>query len=125
MCTTYLPTIFSLLPAVVQNGIKEITKKTSKGSTGSTLVNSYDKLFFLSEKEITGKNTLSFAGEGTQYQYYINGGSKIKNRNSSPISWWTRSPTDGSGSFVAISTSGGVLSSGASATNAVSFAFCF
>lgn len=126
MCTTHLANIFELLPVIVQNNIKEVTKKTSKGSTQSTIVSSANKLFLLSEIEILGtRNGNSYAGEGVRYDYYVNGGSVIKNIKSTPVKWWTRSPTNGTGSFVAISSTGLIASTGASTSNAVSFAFCF
>jgi hypothetical protein len=125
MCTTHLLDIFSLLPTVVQNAIREVNKTTSKGTTQSALISSTDKLFLLSEKEVTGLVKNSFSGEGTQYSYYANGGSSIKHYTGNPVRWWTRSPTTGTGSFAVIETNGTGSSNGASLSNGVSFAFCF
>ena len=126
MCTTHLVDIFKLLPVMVRNNIREVTKKTSKGSTQSTLISSDNKLFLLSEIEILGtRGGNSYAGEGSRYDYYLNGGSVIKHINSNPTKWWTRSPTNGTGSFVTIVENGMATSNGASTFNAVSFAFCF
>jgi hypothetical protein len=125
MCTTHIANIFSLLPTVVKNAIREVNKITSKGTTQSSLVSSKDKLFLLSEKEVTGLVKNSFSGEGTQYSYYANGGSSIKRIGENPVRWWTRSPTTGTGSFAVIETNGSGSSNGASLANGVSFAFCF
>ena len=125
MCTNYITNIFSLLPTAVQNAVRVVNKKTSKGTTQSNLVISKDKLFLLSEKEVTGLVKNSFSGEGTQYSYYANGGSPIKHFGGNPVRWWTRSPTTGSGSFAIIETNGSGSSNGAALSNGVSFAFCF
>ena len=80
MRSTHLPAIMNLMPAEVKAAIKEVQKKTSAGSQSSSIQTTNDKLFLLSEIEIFGSTTYSFAGEGTQYDYYKAGNSKVKNR---------------------------------------------
>ena len=88
MRTTHLPAILALMPTEVQNGIREVSKKASVGGASSTIETVSDKLFLLSEVEIFGSTTYSAAGEGTQYDYYKAGNSKVKKRNSSAAIWW-------------------------------------
>ena len=65
------------MPSEVQNGIKQVKKLTSAGNKSSTINSTDDKLFLLSEIEIFGTTSNSFAGEGKQYDYYKAGNSKI------------------------------------------------
>ena len=126
MRQTHLPAILSQMPTEVQNGIREVNKLTSAGSQSSTINTTADKLFLLSEIEIFGSVSYSKSGEGTQYDYYKAGNSKVKNRNGSAGFWWERSPHGGSGIyFCYVYSSGSVNYDYASYENAVSFAFCF
>ena len=67
MRTETMPTLKLLLPAEVQAGIRPVKKLTSAGDQSSSIVTTNDDLFLLSEIEIFGSTTYSFAGEGTQY----------------------------------------------------------
>ena len=126
MRQTHLPAILALMPTEVQNGIREVNKLTSAGSQSSTINTTADKLFLLSEIEIFGSVTHSKSGEGTQYDYYKAGNSKVKNRNGSAGFWWERSPHGASSIyFCHVYSSGSVNYDYASYENAVSFAFCF
>lgn len=125
MRTTHLPALFALLPSEIQNGIREVNKLTSAGNGASTINTTADKLFLLSEIEVFGSKTYSYNGEGTQYEYYKAGNSKIKNRINSPTIWWERSPCTQSGIFCYVSTSGSPDYIGASYSYGVAFAFCF
>lgn len=121
-----LPSIFTLLPPEVQNGIQEINKLTSAGSKSSTINTTADKLFLLSEIEIFGNVSDSVAGEGSQYAYYSAGNSKVKNRSGSADSWWERSPRGSdTTSFCCVYKNGGDGYGGASLSLSVPFAFCF
>ena len=93
MRTTHLPAILALMPTEVQNGIREVNKLTSAGNYSTTINTTADKLFLLSEVEIFGSTHYSAAGEGTQYDYYKAGNSKVKKRNGSAANWWERSPS--------------------------------
>ena len=85
--TADLPIILATMPAEVQAAIKEVSKKTSAGAGASNILTTADKLFLLSEIEVFNSNTNSFAGEGSQYSYYANGGSTAKKLNNTTISW--------------------------------------
>ena len=126
MRTTHLPAILDLMPAEVKAAIREVQKKTSAGNKSSSTQTTNDKLFLLSEIEIFGSTTYSFAGEGTQYAYYQAGNSKVKNRNGSAGSWWERSPRSGnSAAFCLVSSSGTAYADNAGASRGVAFGFCF
>lgn len=126
MRQTHLPAILALMPTEVQKGIREVNKLTSAGS-GSAIINTTaDKLFLLSEIEIFGSVSYSKSGEGTQYDYYKAGNSKVKNYNGSAHKWWERSPdSDNSGYFCSVSTSSTASINNARGSIGVSFAFCF
>ena len=126
MRTNHLPAILARMPTEVQNGIREVNKLTSVGSNSSTINTTADKLFLLSEIEIFGSCTYSAAGEGTQYDYYKAGNSKVKNRNGSAASWWERSPSASNSADFCIVYSGGIADSVyAKYYNGVAFGFCF
>ena len=126
MRSAHLPAILALMPTEVQNGIREVNKLTSAGSKSSTINTTADKLFLLSEVEIFGSTTYSAAGEGTQYDYYKAGNSKVKRRNGSAANWWERSPYAGfSASFCMVGSNGGANNYGASRAYGVAFGFCF
>lgn len=126
MRTTHLPAILSKMPTEVQNGIREVNKLTSAGDQSTTINTTADKLFLLSEVEIFGSTTNSAAGEGTQYDYYKAGNSKVKNRNGSAAFWWERSPyASGSALFCLVNSKGHASSNRASGASGVAFGFCF
>lgn len=126
MRSTHLPVILSLMPTEVQNGIREVNKLTSAGNKSSTINTTADKLFLLSEVEIFGSTSYSAAGEGTQYDYYKAGNSKVKNRNGSAAAWWERSPYVRSTTrFCVVYSNGSADRSYASFAYGVAFGFCF
>ena len=126
MRQTHLPAILSQMPTEVQNGIREISKLTSAGSQSATINTTADKLFLLSEIEIFGSVSYSKSGEGTQYDYYKAGNSRVKNYNGSALTWWERSPNGGhSLHFCDVSGNGYVAYDSANRTFGVAFAFCF
>ena len=124
--TTTLPSILAFMPSEVQTGIKAVNKLTTAGSQSATINTTADKLFILSEVELFGATTYSFAGEGAQYEYYSNGGSKVKKVNGSADHWWERSPYNGNtASFCMVYNTGAANTNTASYSRGVSFAFCF
>lgn len=126
MRTTHLPAILNLMPAEVKAAIKGVQKKTSAGSGSSSIQTTNDKLFLLSEIEIFGSTSYSYAGEGNQYDYYKAGNSKVKNLNGSARSWWERSPYSSySADFCFVDSSGNAIANGASYSYGVAFGFCF
>ena len=126
MRQTHLPAILALMPTEVQNGIREVNKLTSSGSQSSTINTTADKLFLLSEIEIFGSVSYSKSGEGTQYDYYKAGNSKVKNRNGSAARWWERSPYASSSTYFCMVLPGGSADYGnADSAHGVPFGFCF
>ena len=126
MRNTHLPAILDLMPAEVQAAIREVQKRTSVGNQSSSIQTTNDKLFLLSEIEIFGSTNYSFAGEGTQYDYYKAGNSKVKNRSGSAYGWWERSPySSSSTAFRGVNSNGKAGANNASASRGVAFGFCF
>lgn len=121
-----LPAILALMPTEVQNGIREVNKQTSEGDYSATINTTVDKLFLLSEIEIFGSITYSYKGEGTQYDYYKAGNSRVKNYNGKAFGWQERSP-DGynSTSFCFVTHSGSADYDRASVGYGAAFGFCF
>lgn len=126
MRTTHLPAILNLMPAEVKAAIRDVQKKSSAGNQSSSIQTTNDKLFLLSEIEIFGSTTYSFAGEGKQYDYYKAGNSKVKNLSGSARAWWERSPySSDSTAFCRVNGSGSANANSASFSCGVAFGFCF
>ena len=126
MRQTHLPDILALMPTEVQNGIREVNKLTSAGSQSATINTTADKLFLLSEIEIFGSVSYSKSGEGTQYDYYKAGNSKVKKFNGSAHIWWERSPYGSNSTrFCYVSSNGGAYYYNAGYAFGVAFGFCF
>ncbi len=121
-----MSTYKSQLPAALRNVIKTVKKKSGTGggsSSGTQQTN--DDLFLLSEIEIFGTTTYSVAGEGTQYEWYKAGNSRIKKVNGSANAWWERSPySGGTDNFCYVYSSGSANGYIASGSFGVSFGFC-
>ena len=126
MRSEHLPAILSKMPTEVQNGIREVNKLTSAGNKSSTINTTADKLFLLSEVEIFGSVSYSKRGEGTQYDYYKAGNSKVKKRNGFAAYWWERSPrANNSAFFCLVGSNGNANNDIASNAYGVAFGFCF
>ena len=120
-----MSTFLSQLPSDLQSVIKAVNKLVSVGNNTSTIETVSDKLFLLSEVEIFGSTTYSFAGEGSQYDWYKAGNTKVKKVNGSAHNWWERSPRSGSTvHFCCVDSNGGVGNGYASDSTGVSFGFC-
>ena len=121
-----MSTYKSQLPEALRNVIKTVKKKSGTGggsSSGTKQTN--DDLFLLSEIEIFGTTTYSVAGEGTQYEWYKAGNTKVKKVNGSANYWWERSPYSGSTiNFCYVDSSGDAGYNSANASYGVSFGFC-
>lgn len=121
-----MSTYKSQLPAALRNVIKTVKKKSGTGggsSSGTQQTN--DDLFLLSEIEIFGTTTYSVAGEGTQYEWYKAGNSRIKKVNGSAGLWWERSPYSGNTNyFCSVYSSGDADGNTANVSFGVSFGFC-
>ena len=126
MRSTHLPAILALMPSEVQAGIREVNKLTSAGSQSSTINTTADKLFLLSEIEIFGSVRYSKSGEGTQYDYYKEGNSKVKKYNGITKDWWERSPYGSHYTgFCDVASSGNADYINATWDLGVAFCFCF
>ena len=107
--TTYLNTNFynALSTTTFRNLIKTVTKKNLSTHTGTTTINTSDKIFLPSYPEVFGTTVYSnyISGgavsnyEGTQYNYFSTSSNRIKywNNNGANSStagaWWLRSPS--------------------------------
>lgn len=126
MRTRTMPILKAEMPAEVQAGIRPVNKLTSAGGQSSSIVTTSDELFLPSEVEVFGSITNSFSGEGTQYEYYQAGNSKVKNWKGSAGNWWERSPLSGtSAPFCFVSGGGTAAAVNASNSFGVAFGFCF
>lgn len=118
------------LPTYIQNMMKQVEKLTSAGSRSSTIKISNDYAFLLSEIEIFGSATYSYAGEGKQYQYFKNATAnryKKPRYSSTYVSgqYWTRSPySSGSDSFCGVGRGGGANADSASNTGGIAPCLC-
>jgi hypothetical protein len=118
------------LPTYIQNMMKQVEKLTSAGSRSSTIKISNDYAFLLSEIEIFGSATYSYAGEGKQYQYFKNATAnryKKPRYSSAYVSgqYWTRSPySSGSDSFCGVGRGGGANADSASNTGGIAPCLC-
>lgn len=125
MRSTHLPAILALMPIEVQNGIREVNKRTMLSSSIRPKTTA-DKLFLLSEIEIFGSVTYSYKGEGTQYDYYKADNNKKKTRNGIKAEWWERSPKNSdSEKFCLVGLNGIADANFASEEMSVAFGFCF
>lgn len=126
MRTQTMPALKALLPAEVQAGIRPVKKLTSAGNKNPSIVTTSDELFLPTEVEVFGSITYSAAGEGTQYEYYQAGNSKVKKLNGSAYSWWERAPRSSySTDFCRVFSAGSANADYASFLFGVPFAFCF
>ena len=111
---------FSFLAALtpdLQNALRKCTKYTNNvgnNNTEAAISPTEDWAFLLSEYEVQGVRIYANEFEQNyqqQYEYFANGNSKIKYKqsdNSTTIYWWLRSPSaTNSTSFCRVSTSGG------------------
>ena len=120
-----MSTFLSQLPSDLQSVIKAVNKLVSVGNNTSTIETVSDKLFLLSEVEIFGSTTYSFAGEGSQYDWYKAGNTKVKKVNGTVTAWWERSPDKSNIINFCVVTDNGYHSySDADTRFGVSFGFC-
>ena len=109
----------------LQSVIKPVNKLTAGSGNTSAIVTVSDKLFLLSEVEIFGSTKYSFAGEGSQYDWYKAGNTKVKKVNGSASYWWERSPCSGNTTnFCCVGVGGSFDGDTASKSHGVSFGFC-
>ena len=115
------PKLKQVMPAEVVAALKAVTKKTTAGGASSSIDTTSDTLFLLSEIEVQGTRTHSYAGEGTQYAYYKTAANRKKNR-----AWYLRSPRINSTScFCRTGWDGEADWSVASEVDGIAAAWCF
>ena len=126
MRTSTMATLLSQLAPDLKNAIIKVKKLTSVGIQSAPINVTEDSLFLLSEVEIFGFTAYTNAGEGSQYEYYQSGNSRVKTVNGSVSFWLERSP-DGSNSegFCSVNSNGTALGGNfASGSGGVAFGFC-
>lgn len=140
MRTQTLQTILSQLPSDLQTAIKLVNKPTANNGnqTPVSIINSQDKLFLFSPKELFGVNQYSHDGEGTQYEYFNKNNwqnaptsaapNRVKylaNGTGAASNWWLRSPhATGATTFCSILTPGYANYYSASTAYGVCVGFC-
>ena len=122
------------LPSDLQAVLKQCTKYTNNvgaSSTQSAVTATKDWVFLLSEYEVQGSISYANTYEQNyqqQYQYYANGNSKVKYRQSATDStayWWNRSPHASlSTAFCFVYTDGSATDSYASFSFSLAPGFC-
>ena len=127
MRTSTMVTMKGYLPSAWRTAIKPVNKASGTGggsSSGTETVS--DSCFLLAEVEVFGNTIISVVGEGTQYAYYKEGGSKVKNLKGRDFPWAERSPrSDNSSDFCAVTIDGGVAAiSAVDSFAGVAFGFC-
>lgn len=123
--SSVLSSELSRLPSAVSSAIREVSKKTTVGGYSTTLETTREKLFLLSEKELFNTIKHSRVAEGTQYEYYANGGSNVKTTNGSKKGWWLRSPYAVSTTMFCLAQDGSLQLDQPTYEHGVSYAFCF
>ena len=116
-------TMLNALPDYMIDGITTVKKEYKNGESGS-IVTCDDKLWCLSEKELT--NGTTYGDEGEFYEYWAshnNADDRIKKYNESAHYWWLRS-VNSSASFRRVGSTGVPGNSGASLAYGVVFCFC-
>ena len=146
MRTVYMERFYTLLPADLQALIKPVVKLTGTGGGGNDITSTDDKLFLLSDVEVTGDegNYADGAAEGEQYDYFkrlaaadtddeddedeptYDREKAIKLRsNGGSYAWWLRSPlVSGTTHFRCVVYDGYIYSTLANLASGVSFGFC-
>lgn len=143
MRTVYMERFYTLLPADLQALIKPVVKLTGTGGGGNDIASTDDKLFLLSDVEVTGDegNYADGAAEGEQYDYFkrlaaadtddedeptYDREKAIKLRsNGAAAGWWLRSPhVSITTNFRYVINGGNINSNLAHYAYGVSFGFC-
>ena len=100
--TDNLPTILDTMPANFTRNIKEVVKLSANGDSkvGTGIIQTTDKFFIPSAVELgLGSDTkmYNYAGEGTTYKFYADGGSRVKQKSTiaENFAWFTRTPSNG------------------------------
>lgn len=126
--TTQLPAILETMPDVVKTNIREVAKKSNRTNT-TTLEETADKLFSLSEVELRGVSQYGPATDEVQYEYYKAGNAHDRVWWDGVASYWQlRTVVKNNASRYTVGSlqaNGGFGSLTATSYVAFSFAFCF
>lgn len=120
--------ILGMLPEEVAMAVRGLYKQAAAGNGSDSVYPMREFTFLLCAEEVFGTyGSYNHKGEGTQYEYYKNGGSTIKTGpNGSAATWWLRSAYDGNAAwFCEVLPSGELSADNASARHNISFGFCF
>ena len=118
-------TLLSQLASDLKNAIVKVKKPNYSNSLSNAVEATEDSLFLLSEVEIFGSTTRAKAGEGSQYEYYQSGNSRVKTVNGSASERWERSPRGSlNTTFCCVNNNGNTYNENASESIGVSFGFC-
>ena len=124
MRTSTMPTLQSGMP----DTLAQVKVPYVDYNNQNTILYSDDYMFLPAEKEVFGTPTYSIQVEAdalTQFAYYKNGGSKIKNFSGSAAWWWLRSVLSSHSNFFCRVTSSGYENfEAASVTSGVAPCFC-
>ena len=123
MRTSTMPTLQSGMPdTLAQVRVPYVNYEQS------TILYSDDYLFLPAEKEVSGTRKYSIEAEAnalTQFAYYKNGGSIIKNFSGSAVHWWLRSAYyNSSSNFCFVAASGKYNNNYASTSLGAAPCFC-
>lgn len=123
-------TIYGYIPQDIKAEIKTVAKKTSTGSTQSTIITSSDNLFLFSEVELFGVEKNAYSGEGYQYPVFSDNNSRIKKLNNGiggDAMYWERSPSATQNGIFGCTNygNGDYYVAVASQSNGVAFGFSF
>lgn len=116
-------TMLNALPDYMIDGITTVKKEYKNGENGS-IVTCDDKLWCLSEKELTGSTT--YGDEGELYEYWAshnNSEDRIKRYNGNAKDWWLRSVHSSAG-FRNVNNNGAMIERSATGAYGVVFCFC-
>ena len=123
MHTSTMPTLQNGMPATLAQ-----VKVPYVNYNQSTILYSDDYLFLPAEKEVLGTRRYSPSAEAnalTQFAYYKNGGSIIKNFSGSAVHWWLRSAYyNSSSNFCNVAASGKYNNNYASTSLGAAPCFC-
>lgn len=123
-------TVLGWLPTDLQAIIKAVDKQSGAYSASPNITTTSDKLFILAKQEIFGNSSYVYAGEGTQYPYFVTNEQRIKKLGDtgSAVEWFGRSGSNGStyhASYWFYVTSTGTSAMGdLYDSRGISFAFC-
>ena len=89
-------TYYNALPSSFKSMVKDTIHSTTVGHGSTSLENTIDKVFLLSEYEIFGQTKRAAAQEGEQYAYYMTSANRLKTppyaSNYASHMWYERSP---------------------------------